>query len=84
VSFRVEDRDAMLWGGELVRRAGRATGQVTSAAWSQTFNCCVGLAWVEAPVDEADDYEVDVGGARHRLELSRKPLYDAGNKRIHG
>jgi hypothetical protein len=27
---------------------------------------------------------VDVGGARHPVEVSRKPLYDKGNERIHG
>jgi 4-methylaminobutanoate oxidase (formaldehyde-forming) len=91
VSFRVGDPDAMLWGGELVLRDGAASGQVTSAAWSQTFGCCVGLAWlwgadgdvVDAAWVGAASYEVNVGGAVHPVEVSRKPLYDRANKRIH-
>ncbi len=80
----------MLWGGELVLREGRAAGQVTSAAWSDTLGCCVGLAWVwdpdGSPIDVAwvDDasYAVDVAGERHPVTVSRKPLYDEGNERI--
>ncbi len=90
VSLRVDDPEAMLWGGELMLRDGRASGQVTSAAWSETFGCCVGLAWVwdpaGAPVDAAwvreASYEVDVGGERHAAEVSLKPWYDTGNERI--
>ncbi len=90
VGFRVEDPGPMLWGGELVLRAGRAAGQVTSAAWSDTFDCCVGLAWVwdpdGSPIDvgwvDGSAYEVDVAGDRHRVAVTRKPLYDAGNERI--
>jgi glycine cleavage system aminomethyltransferase T/glycine/D-amino acid oxidase-like deaminating enzyme len=91
VSFRVGDPEAMLWGGELVLREGAASGQVTSAAWSQTFGCCVGLAWVwdadGAVIDAAwlrdRSYEVDVGGLRHPVEVSLRALYDQGNERIH-
>jgi glycine cleavage system aminomethyltransferase T len=91
VSFRLGDPDAMLWGGELVLREGRASGQVTSAAWSQTFGCCVGLAWVwdrdgtviDAAWVRGGSYEVNVGGDRHQIDVSLRPLYDAGNQRIH-
>src|ERR1700694_5666947 len=46
VSFRLEDPDAMMWGGELVLRDDLAVGQVTSAAWSDTLGTCTGLAYV--------------------------------------
>ncbi len=91
VSFRVDDPDAMLWGGELVLREGRAAGQVTSAAWSETFGCCVGLAWVwdptGSPIDAAWVRAVrrtrwTWAASGTRVEVSLKPLYDAGNERI--
>ncbi|MBV9830663.1 MAG: aminomethyltransferase family protein, partial [Marmoricola sp.] len=92
VSFRGDDPDAMLWGGELVLRDGQASGQVTSAAWSDTFGSCVGLAWLwdraGSPVDAAwvrgASYQVDVGGDVHPVEVSLRPLYDPDNERIRG
>jgi 4-methylaminobutanoate oxidase (formaldehyde-forming) len=45
-SFRLEDPEVMMWGGELVLREGEAVGQVTSAAWSDTFGRGVGLAYL--------------------------------------
>ena len=59
VSFVCDDPDAMLWGGELVRRDGVAAGQVTSAAWGETLGAAVGLAYVRAP-----DGPDRVGGLR--------------------
>ena len=65
---------------------------MTSAAWSDTFGRCVGLAWVWDPdgspvapawLDEGR-YEVDVAGERHSITVSRKPLYDGENARIRG
>ena len=66
------------------------SGQVTSAAWSETFGCCVGLAWVWDAAGSAIDatwvrdssYDVNVGGEQYDIEVSLKPLYDAGNDRI--
>ena len=90
VSFRVEDPSRCSGAVSSSCATGRAAGQVTSAAWSDTFGCCVGLAWVWDPdgspvapawVDEGQ-YEVDVAGERHPVTVSRKPLYDEGNERI--
>ncbi|HEX2704309.1 MAG TPA: FAD-dependent oxidoreductase, partial [Candidatus Lustribacter sp.] len=46
VSFLLDDPDAMMWGGELLRRDGLGSGQVTSAAYATTLGACVGLAYV--------------------------------------
>ncbi|BBY30212.1 GcvT family protein [Mycolicibacterium sediminis] len=90
VSFAVASPDAMLWGGELVLRDGVVAGQVTSAAWGETCRSCVGLANVRSadgsPVDAAwldtGGYEVNVGGTRYPITLSRRPIYDPTNARI--
>ena len=90
VGFRVTDPDAMLWGGELVVRDGRAAGQVTSAAWAATTGSAVGLAYVRDPDGgvvtpdwlRAGAYEVDVADRRYPVEVSLRPLYDPQNARV--
>src|SRR3984893_7367514 len=90
VSFRLEDPDAMMWGGELVLRDDLAVGQVTSAAWSDTLGTCVGLAYVARrdrhPVDadyiNAGSYEVNVGGRTLPASVTLRPLYDPSNLKI--
>lgn len=90
VGFSVDDRDAMLWGGELVLRDGLVAGQVTSAAWGETTGACVGLAYLRAPdggpvpadwVREGA-YQVNVGGQRYPISVSLRAIYDPGNERI--
>jgi 4-methylaminobutanoate oxidase (formaldehyde-forming) len=90
VGFRVDDPDAMLWGGELILRNGEVAGQVTSAAWAETTGACVGLAYVRSGDQEkvdaqwvdAGEYQVNVGGVLHPVTVSLKPLYDPSNTRI--
>jgi len=90
VSFRVDDPDVMLWGGELVLRDGSAVGQVTSAAWSHTLGSCVGLAYVWRPNREAVDaayvgagsYQVNAGGRTVPASVSLRALFDPSNLKI--
>jgi len=92
VSFRIEDPDVMLWGGELVLRDDEAVGQVSSAAWSETLGSCVGLAYVWRRDREAVDaaylgagaYEVNVGGRAVGASVTLRPLFDPANLRIRG
>lgn len=90
VGFQVDDSEAMLWGGELIRRDGVVAGQVTSAAWGETTGACVGLAYVRRPDDgvvdanwvNIGDYQVNVGGRLYPISVSLRPLYDPSNERI--
>ena len=88
VSFVVDTAGPMLWGGELILRDGVPAGQVTSAAWGESTGACVGLAYVrspEVPITagwiRAGAYEVNVGGERHPVSVSLKPIYDPANER---
>jgi glycine cleavage system aminomethyltransferase T/glycine/D-amino acid oxidase-like deaminating enzyme len=84
VSFVCDDPDVTPWGGELVRRNGVASGQVTSAAWGESLGASVGLAFVKAPDGEvaspdfirAGQYEIDVGGELATVRVSLKAPYD--------
>jgi 4-methylaminobutanoate oxidase (formaldehyde-forming) len=90
VGFRVDEPEAMLWGGELVLRDGDVAGQVTSAAWGETTGGCVGLAYVRATdngVIDADwvkagGYQVNVGGQLFPISVSLRPIYDPTSAKI--
>lgn len=90
VGFKVDDSEAMLWGGELIRRDSVVAGQVTSAAWGETIGGCVGLAYlrrsdggvVDADWVKSGSYQVNVGGRLYPISVSLRALYDPTNKRI--
>jgi glycine cleavage system aminomethyltransferase T/glycine/D-amino acid oxidase-like deaminating enzyme len=90
VSFRIADPDAMMWGGELLLRDGEPSGQVTSAAWSDTMGACVGLAYVwrkdRAPITvghvSSGTYELDVGGRLLGASVGLKAPFDPSNERV--
>jgi 4-methylaminobutanoate oxidase (formaldehyde-forming) len=90
-SFVVDDPTAVLWGGELLLRDGRPTGQVTSAASSATLGACVGLTWVWEPgggpvpreaLTATGGFEVDVAGRRHSVRISARAPHDPSNTKI--
>jgi glycine cleavage system aminomethyltransferase T/glycine/D-amino acid oxidase-like deaminating enzyme len=84
VSLVVADPDAMVWGGELVLRDGVAVGQVMSAAWGATVGGGVALAYVWCRDGSAvtpaylkdGQYEINVGGVRHRATMHLRPPVD--------
>jgi 4-methylaminobutanoate oxidase (formaldehyde-forming) len=90
VSFRLEDAEAMPWGGELLLRDGEPSGQVTSVAWSETLGASVGLAYLwrrdgDAVTTEhvtTGRYELDVGGRLHTARVGLRAPYDPTNERI--
>ena len=82
----------MMWGGELLLRAGEAggSGQVTSAAWGTTLGRCVGLAyiWDRAGGVITPDFitgaswQVNVGGQLVGATVSLHSPYDPNSQRI--
>jgi 4-methylaminobutanoate oxidase (formaldehyde-forming) len=90
VSFRLEDPGAMPWGGELILREGEPSGQVTSAAWSETLGAGVGLAYlwrqdgdtVTTDHVTTGHYELDVGGRLHVAHVGLRAPFDPTNQRV--
>lgn len=90
LSVRLTDPDAMMWGGELLVCEGTASGQVTSAAWSDELQACVGLAYVWTPDHSVltlkqareRDYRVDVAGTSVGATVSSRSLVDPDNERV--
>jgi 4-methylaminobutanoate oxidase (formaldehyde-forming) len=86
VHVRLADPEPLLRHGESVLRDGRVVGRVTSGAYGHHLGCSVGLASLEDPAPAAGEEPVwvDVAGARVRAELSARPFYDPGNRRLRG
>ena len=90
LSVRLADPAVMMWGGELITTAGTPCGQVTSAAWSDELEACIGLAYVWDPDGDvlslADacerSYRIDVGGTVVGAEVSRRALVDPDHTRV--
>lgn len=80
VSWVAEDPDAMLWGGELLRRDGIAAGQVTSAAYATVTGACVGLAHVRG--DLTGTWTASVAGRSVPVTVSLRAPYDPDNSRV--
>jgi heterotetrameric sarcosine oxidase gamma subunit len=87
-SFVLADRDAMMWGGELLLRDGRPAGQLTSAAWAPTLGAGVGLGYVTSAEAVTADwlktghYQINVGGQHIDATISLAPLYDPNSTKI--
>ena len=80
MSWVAQDPEAMLWGGELLRRDGAAAGQVTSAAFATTTGACVGLAYVRGELD--GEWTASVGSHSVPVALSLRAPYDPDGARI--
>jgi heterotetrameric sarcosine oxidase gamma subunit len=89
VSVVLDDPAVMMWGSELLLRDGEPAGQVMSAAWGETLDAAVGLAYVRDPggaavtaeFARAGTYAVNVGGQLVSATVGLRPPYDpAGTK----
>lgn len=76
VSLVVDAPEPMLWGGELLLRAGEPAGQVSSAAFGATVGACVGLGYVRHDERvtqqwlDAAGWEIDLAGVRYPARVS--------------
>lgn len=80
VSWVAGDPQAMVWGGELLRRDGVAAGQVTSAAYATATGACVGLAYVRG--DLAGSWTASVAGRSIPVTVSLRAPYDPEGTRV--
>lgn len=84
----VKDPEPLLFHAEVVLRDGQAVGYVRAGSYGHTLGGALGLAMIEAgePLTpawlNAGRWEVDIAGKRYPAEVSLKPLYDPGMKRI--
>jgi glycine cleavage system aminomethyltransferase T/glycine/D-amino acid oxidase-like deaminating enzyme len=92
LSVVLDDPAVMMWGSELLLRNGEPAGQVTSAAWSETLEAAVGLAYLRDPAGDpvtaefarTGAYAVNVGGHLVSATVGLRPLYDPAGLKIKG
>jgi glycine cleavage system T protein len=89
VQFALEDPVPLLYHNEPILRDGRIVGRVTSGMYGHTIGSAIGLGYVAdggAVVTDAfvnaQGFEIEVAGVRHRARASLRPLYDPAGKRI--
>jgi heterotetrameric sarcosine oxidase gamma subunit len=91
VGVKLDDPRPLLYGGESLLSAGAVVGRVTSGAYGHTVGAAVGLALVELPPAQLDEFldahgavTVDVGGTEVPATLSERPFYDPSGERARG
>jgi heterotetrameric sarcosine oxidase gamma subunit len=89
VVLTLTDRDAILWGGELIVRDGEPAGHLSSASYGHTLGCAVGMGYLvrgDGPVDDAfvsvGRYQVNVAGTLVDAEIHLRAPYDPEAVRV--
>ncbi len=91
VQFLMTDPAVMLYHNEPIVRDGQICGYITSAMYGHTLGGCVGMGYVNNPVEDggvdedfvnSGSYEIEVACRRFPAKVSLVPLYDPENKKI--
>ena len=85
LQFRLLDPQPLLYHNEPIWHEDDLVGYVTSAAYGHTLGGAVGLGYVDtarAPDPPAGGFSIEVAGDRIPAEVSSRPMYDPGNRRI--
>ena len=87
VQILLQDPEPQLIHQEIVLRDGAPVGEVRAGSYGHTLGGAVGLAMIHGdPVDagylEQGRWEVDIAGRIYPAEVSLRPLYDPGMKRV--
>ena len=91
VQFLMTDPDVMLYHNEPIVRDGQICGYITSGMYGHTLGGCVGMGYVNNPVEKggvdeefvnSGRYEIEVACRRFPAQVSLVPLYDPDNRKI--
>ena len=91
VQFLMADPDVMLYHNEPIVRNGEICGYITGGMYGHTLGGCVGLGYVNNPIENggvntdyvnSGTYEIEVACERFAATASLKPMYDPRNERI--
>jgi glycine cleavage system T protein len=89
VVLTLVDRDAILWGGELIVRNGRPAGHLSSGSFGHTLGCAVGMGYLLNGEGCADDafvsagrYQVDIAGTLVEAVVHLRAPYDPQAARV--
>ena len=85
LQFRLLDPQPLLYHNEPIWHENDLVGYVTSGAYGHTLGGAIGLGYVDtarAPNPPAGGFSIEVAGDRIPAEVSSRPMYDPGNRRI--
>lgn len=87
--FLLKDTEPMMYYGEIIYRDGKPVGNIMAGAYGHTLGASVGVGPVEneggivtAEFINSGTYEIDIAGVRFPAEVSLRPMYDPGLKRV--
>ncbi|RLD05984.1 MAG: FAD-dependent oxidoreductase, partial [Chloroflexota bacterium] len=87
--FLLKDPEPMMYYGEIIYRDGKPVGNIMAGAYGHTLGASVGVGPVEneggivtPEFVMSGSYEIDIAGVRYPAEVSLKPMYDPGLKRV--
>lgn len=84
-AFVMAADDADVIGDEAIWHGGKVVGWVTSGGYAHNAAKSVAVGYVpKAIADEADGFEIELLGKRHKARLQPAPLFDADLKRMRG
>jgi dimethylglycine dehydrogenase len=82
-AFVMEADDADVIGDEAIWHGGKVVGWVTSGGYAHNARKSVAMGYVpKAVADEADGFEIELLGKRHKAKLQATPLFDADLRRM--
>ena len=85
LQFRLMDPQPLLYHNEPIWHEDALVGYVTSGAYGHTLGGAIGLGYVDTartPNPLAGGFSIEVAGDRIPAEVSSRPMYDPGNRRI--
>lgn len=87
--FLLKDPEPMMYYGEIIYRDNSPVGNIMAGAYGHTLGASVGVGPVEneggivtPDYVMSGSYEIDIAGIRYPAEVSLKPMYDPGLKRV--
>ena len=84
-AFVMDAVDADVIGDEPIWHGGAVRGWVTSGGYAHGAQKSVAVGYVPKEIaDEADGFEIELLGKRHRASLQAVPLFDANLERMRG
>jgi dimethylglycine dehydrogenase len=84
-AFVMDTADADVIGDEAIWFGGEVRGWVTSGGFAHHSNASVAMGYVPREIaDEADGFEIELLGKRHKARMQPTPLFDANYERMRG
>ncbi len=89
VALKLSDPEPLIYHDEPILADGRIIGRTTSGRYGHSVGAAVGLGWIEhrdgvdADFLKNGAFTIEIAGARYPVDVSFRPFYDRGRRRVH-